>query len=151
MLQPILELESSEEVYVAWAIIFCCFEDRIWKLRNEFFRWLGKQFGAEHFDPVTIAGGPMAFAEDDLLRKEFALNEIRISQLAHKTNKVILVFHRDCGAYKEMGKTFATCEEELRHHEAACARAKATILGRFPEMTVESYIADFHGLHRVCE
>jgi hypothetical protein len=151
MLEPVLALESSEEVYIAWAVIFCCFEDRIWKLRNEFFRWLGRKFGVEHFDPVTIAGGPMALAEDDPMRKEFALNEIRISRLAHQTDRVILVFHSDCGAYKEMGKTFASREEELRHHEEACARAKATIMERFPEMMVESYIADFHGIHRVCE
>ncbi len=149
MLETVLSLESSEDKYTAWACIFCCFEDRIWKLRNEFFRWLGHHLGAEHFDPITIAGGPMAFAEDDPMRKEFALNEIYISRKKHHTSRVILVFHTNCGAYEEMGRTFASCEEEYLHHEDASVRAEATIKERFPEMEVERYIADFHGIHRV--
>lgn len=149
MLETVLALKSSEEHYTAWACIFCCFEDRIWKLRNEFFRWLGRELGAEHFDPITIAGGPMALAEDEPLRKSFALNEIRISRKAHGTDRVILVFHIDCGAYKEMGKSFDSPEEEYRHHEEASLRAEATVKERFPDMEVERYIADFRGIHRV--
>lgn len=147
--ETVISFESSEEPYEAWACVFCCFEDRIWKLRNEFFRWLAKRFGMEHLDPITIAGGPMALAEDDPMRKEFALNEIRISRKAHHTNRVILIFHTDCGAYKEMGKIFSSCEDEYHHHEAASLRAEAVIIERYPGMEVERYIADFHGIHRI--
>lgn len=149
MLETVLKLDSPEDHYTAWACVFCCFEDRIWKLRNEFFRWLAKRFGMEHLDPITIAGGPMALAEDDPMRKEFALNEISISRQAHNTNRVILIFHTDCGAYKLIGRSFNSCEEEYRHHEAASLRAEATVKERFPDMEVERYIADFHGIHRV--
>jgi hypothetical protein len=148
MLETVVKLDCSEEHYVAWACIIHCFEDRIWRLRNAFFRHLGQQ-GAEHFDPVSIAGGPMALAEDDPLDKEFVLKQIAISKKKHCTNRVILIFHINCGAYEEMGKVFPSCEEEYRHHEAASIRAEATVKARFPEMEVERYIADFSAIHRV--
>ena len=63
-------------------------------------RKLIKRIGAQHVDPILVAGGAKCLAGDDLERdRQFVLEQIRKSMQLHGTHTVLLMLHSDCGAY----------------------------------------------------
>jgi len=143
MTETILPFSSPNEEYVADACIFFCFDDRFWRLRKT----LIKERGFKNIDPVIVAGSAKTLAGENPAARDFLLDQIGISRRLHHVKEVILVLHIDCGAYG-FSKSFPSRDEEYRHHEAELTKAKAVVNGRFPDLVVSCFIADFDGLHK---
>lgn len=141
-MEKVLSWESSKDHYHAHACIFWCFDDRLWKLRNEFI----KKKGFKHVDLVQVAGGAKALAEEGTPAQRFLLDQAAASVRLHGTDLFIPTLHVDCGA---MGgsKAFGTRSVENEHHRAALEKIEEVLKREFPQVRVERYIPDFDGLY----
>jgi len=98
---------------------------------------------------VKIAGGAKALAGEPSPDRDFVLNQIKISARLHGTKRVVLMLHRDCGAYGG-SKSFTdadTEKEELMKqlHQAQDFVKKA--MSDIEGLTVDVGFADFDGLY----
>jgi hypothetical protein len=71
--------------------------------------------------------------------KEFILDQIRTSVSLHRTGKIILSNHTDCGAYGGSSK-FASPGEEREFHIKEMNAAKEVILSIFPDVSVKTVL-----------
>lgn len=113
-------------IHQAEAIIITCIDFRLQECINN---WIAQNFAPRTFDRVAWAGG--------VKNLEAILSQIEIAKKLHHIKKVVLINHEDCGAYGEKGT-----EEK---HAQDLAAAKAKILSRFPELTVDTYYLTLDG------
>lgn len=141
-MERFLAFRSSREHYVADACVLWCFDDRFSGLLDLFL----KDF--KNFDLVKVAGGAKALAEDASKDRNFVLNQIKTSIRLHHTKRVILALHRDCGAYGG-SKDFTNTEAEKNHYISQLVIAKQFLAIEIPDVPVDTYFADFDGLHQI--
>jgi len=135
--------DSPAEVYRADAAVVWCFDDRITLVVQKFL----KRIGAPRVDTVRIAGGAMALASPKSgFEQDFVIEQLRLSRKLHQTERVILIAHRDCGAYGGSARFPGDADAEAAFHGAEMARAAGVIGSALPELSVECYFADFDGV-----
>jgi carbonic anhydrase len=138
--------DSPAEVYRADAAVLWCFDDRITLVVQKFL----KRIGARQVDTIRIAGGAMALASPkDNFEQGFVIEQLRLSRKLHQTERVILIAHRDCGAYGGSARFQEVAEAEVSFHRTELSRAAGVIRAALPEVTVEHYFADFDGVWEV--
>jgi len=146
-MEPFVKFESQKEHYAADACVVWCFDDRFYKLLKAF----GKQEGFSHIDLVKIAGGAKALAtgaEGASPDRDFVLNQIKTSARLHGTKRVVLMLHRDCGAYGG-SKSFADADVEKAELVTQLHQAQDLVkkeLADVDGLVVEAVFADFDGL-----
>jgi carbonic anhydrase len=151
-MEKVFSFESSPEHYHADACVVWCFDDRFYKLLKAF----GKAKGAKHIDLVKVAGGakglavPANAAPTDLAARDFLLAQIKASIRLHGTKRIILMTHRDCGAYGGSA-AFADSDAERAAHAAQLAAARDFVASELPDVIVESLFADWDGLYAIDE
>lgn len=150
-MEKVVSFESSLEHYTADACVVWCFDDRFYKLLKAF----GKQEGWQHIDLVKVAGGArdLAAVRPDgtpTSAGEFLLAQIKASIRLHGTRRVILMTHRDCGAYGG-SKAFSGPEGERTALGVELAAAAMCVIDALdnPGIRVDTYFADFDGLYKV--
>jgi hypothetical protein len=139
---PSVAFESQKEHYTADACVVWCFDDRFYKLLKAF----GKQENFGHIDLVKVAGGAKALAGGPSPDRDFILNQIGTSVRLHGTKRVILMLHRDCGAYGG-SKAFADADAEKAALTEALRQARDFVKSELPELSVDARFADFDGLY----
>lgn len=142
--EPFIKFDSSKEHYTADACVVWCFDDRFYKLLKAF----GKEEGFGRIDLVKLAGGAKALAGEASPDRDFILNQIKTSIRLHGTKRVILMLHRDCGAYGG-SKNFADADAEREHLAGQLVLATRFIKNELPDISTEAYFADFGGLYKV--
>ena len=143
MAEPVIKFQSSKEHYTADACVVWCFDDRFYKLLKAF----GKQENFKNIDLVKIAGGAKALGGEAGPDRDFVLGQLKASIRLHGTKRVVLMLHRDCGAYGG-SKNFPDANAELEHHTARLKAAK-DLLGKEVNVPVDMYFADFDGLYKI--
>jgi carbonic anhydrase len=153
-MEKVVAFESQKEHYTADACVVWCFDDRFYKLLKAF----GKQEGFKNIDLVKVAGGAKALAGgatptgEPSPERDFLLNQIKTSIRLHNTKRVVLMTHRDCGAYGG-SKSFADASAEVAEHEAQLKAAKDFVVieigGAAVGIPVDAYFADFDGLYKI--
>jgi carbonic anhydrase len=144
---PFVTFDSPKEHYNANACVVWCFDDRFYKLLKAF----GKQEGFDHIDLVKIAGGAKALAGEASPDRDFVLNQIKTSVRLHGTKRVVLMLHRDCGAYGG-SKSFADADTENAELVKQLHQAQDFVKKEFqelPEISVHAYRAEFDGLYAI--
>ncbi|HUZ93139.1 MAG TPA: hypothetical protein VNG29_04055 [Candidatus Paceibacterota bacterium] len=139
-MEKILSFESGKEHYEADAFIAWCFDDRFSPLLAE----LKKGFG--HSDDEKFAGGAKELASSD---PSAHLDQIRKSILLHKTKRVVLMVHMDCGAYGGSKKFNNNHKAEQDYLASELNAAEQNVKKEFPDIEVEKVIADFDGLYKI--
>ena len=139
-MQKIISCQSGAEHYVADACIVWCFDDRFSGLLAK----LLKSF--KHADVVKVAGGAKALAGNTSPDQDFVLGQIKTSIRLHKTKRVILMLHRDCGAYGG-SKSFSSVEAEKDYYSSQLAAAKQFLAAEAPTVPIDACFADFDGLY----
>ncbi|HVM77271.1 MAG TPA: carbonic anhydrase [Candidatus Paceibacterota bacterium] len=142
-MEKVFEFDSSPDHHPAEAVIITCFDNRIYKVRKAFV----KQLGFKHPDVVEVAGGIKAITQGSDAERKFIFEQIRISIALHHARKIVLMPHRDCGAYGG-SKNFITQEAEYAFQSEEMEKAAGLLKKEFPGMPVESYLLDFDGAHR---
>ena len=147
--EPLVKFESSKKHYTANACVVWCFDDRFYKLLKAF----GKQEGFAHIDLVKIAGGAKALASavGASPDRDFVLNQIKTSARLHGTKRVVLMLHRDCGAYGG-SKSFADADAEKAELVKQLHQAQDLVKKELPDvdgLVVDVCFADFNGLYKI--
>jgi hypothetical protein len=137
-----ISFRSSAEHYIADACVVWCFDDRFSGLLGEF----SKAF--KNFDLVKIAGGAKALAGEASPERDFVLGQIKTSVKLHGAKRIILMLHRDCGAYGG-SKNFENPDAEKTSQENQLAVARQFIVDEVPDIPVDAYFADLDGLYSI--
>lgn len=136
----------KEEHYAADVFVVRCFDNRFWKTFKHFMKHL--EIG--EVDPESVAGGAKIFANPEKEGdKDFMLRELEKSIQLHKTNRVMIFTHSDCGAYGGLARFKNDEDTELVFHAREHEKAREAIRSRFPDISVESYFIDKHGVIRL--
>jgi len=144
MADPVIAFSTPKEHYMADACVVWCFDDRFYKLLKAF----GKQVGFKNIDLVKIAGGAKALAAGPSPERDFVAGQIAASLKLHGTKAIILMTHRDCGAYGG-SKNFTDAAAERVFQDEQLLAAKAFVASEAPGIPVKAYFADFDGLYEV--
>ncbi len=131
--------------YQAGAFAVRCFDNRFWRSFREFMH----HEGLGHIDAESVAGGAKIFASPEKEGdQDFMLRELEKSIALHRTTRVMLFTHSDCGAYGGFQRFNGNTEEELDFHKGEHQKARVCIQEHFPELTVETYFIDPQGVIR---
>ncbi len=140
-MEKVFDFVSSSGHYAADACVVWCYDDRFYKLLKGF----GKKQGFVHIDLVKVAGGAKALAGGPSPERDFVLNQIATSLRLHGTKRVILMLHRDCGAYGG-SKQFSDADKEEAHYVDQLKIAK-DFVQKEVSVPVDAYLGDFDGLY----
>jgi carbonic anhydrase-like protein len=141
-MEQVLTLQSPQGHYGADACIVWCFDDRFSDLLQVF----SKEF--KNFDLIKIAGGAKALAGGASPDRDFVLHQIKTSVRLHDACRIVLMLHRDCGAYGG-SKNFADMDVEKSDLVAKLATAKDFLAGEISGVPIDTYFADFDGLYKM--
>jgi carbonic anhydrase len=101
------------------------------------------------YDHVIVAGaelGPVVdFPPDPKLHwQQFFLEHLALSKALHNIKRVLVLGHRDCGAYKKFQvlPEHPSPEEERAAHKAHADRFAALVRRFHPELQVDKFLLD---------
>ena len=137
-MKKIISHDTPKEHYGADACVVWCFDDRFSGLLDVFAEDL------DNFDLVKVAGGAKALAGGPSSDRDFVLGQIRASVRLYGTKKIVLMFHRDCGAYGG-SKQFTDPSAELTFFADQLTAAKDFLKEEVRDVPIETYFADFDG------
>jgi carbonic anhydrase len=120
------------------AILFHCIDFR---LINETTRWMRENNLIGDCDIVSVAGSSKSIVDGSEELKNFLLGQINTSCTLHHCQKVILVHHSDCGAYRNSYNFSSPAEEKDKQIEDM-AKAEEIIKNKFPELSVRKIWAN---------
>lgn len=142
-MQKVFHFDSPPEPYVADAAVLCCFDQRIRLAVNKF---LQRQ-GILRPDMIVVAGGAKTLASPrNDFERDFILEQVRMSVLLHRTQRVFLMSHSDCATYGGLTAFGGNHEQEAAHHKQELQRASDLIRSNFPEVDVECFFVTFEGV-----
>ena len=147
-MEKIFHFDSPPEPYVADAAVLCCFDQRI---RLAVHKFLQKQ-GVVRPDMIVVAGGAKTLASPrNDFERDFILEQVRMSILLHKTERIFLMCHSDCATYGGLAAFQGDREREAQNHRSELLRAAALIKENFPQLSAECYFVNFEGVFAVSE
>jgi hypothetical protein len=101
------------------------------------------------FDHVIIAGAELGAVVDfpptpKLHWQQFFLEHLGLSKELHNIKKVLVLGHRDCGAYKKFGvlSENPTPDVELAAHKHHADRLQSLVKRFHADLDVETYLLD---------
>jgi len=100
------------------------------------------------YDQVSLAGASLAAVSAKFPSSNAAFwDHVAIAKQLHAVKKVIIVDHRDCGAYKvAYGKDYhGEGAAELAQHKAVMEEVKAKMHKLHPDLTTEFYLMAVDG------
>lgn len=100
------------------------------------------------YDQVSLAGASLAAVSDKFPSSNAAFwDHVGIAKQLHHIKKLIVVDHRDCGAYKvAYGKAFrGDAAGETAQHKQVMQQVKAKLARTHPDLTAEFYLMALDG------
>jgi carbonic anhydrase len=145
-MKKVFHFDTPREQYAADAAVVMCFDLRF----NLAFHKFLKRIGAPNYDLIKVAGGAKCLASpDSQSEREFVLDQVRKSVQLHRTTRVVLMVHSDCGAYGGSAAFDNDAAAEASHHESELRQAALLLREAIPDLTVEAYFVDFEGVWAV--
>ncbi len=129
----------------AEALLLSCMDFR---LVDELHRYMDGRGLANRYDHVILAGASAAVIHDKFKDwHDTFWGHLAAAIDLHKVHKVIVVDHRDCGAYKmAFGAEHASDPDiELAVHSAVLGKLAAAINAKYPKMAVETHLMALDG------
>ena len=102
----------------------------------------------KNFDQVALAGASLAAVSDKFPSANKAFwDQLDIAASLHHVKKLVVLDHRDCGAYKvAFGKDYApNPPEEDAQHKRVMEKLKVELLAMHPDLTAEYYLMALDG------
>ncbi len=143
-MKQVIKFKSSKKHYEADACVVWCFDDRFTGLLGEL-----NQFGLKNVDLIKVAGGAKDLADEtDGVR--YVEDQILKSIKLHGAGLVILMIHKDCGAYGDLSSVLNLDEFLMDQLEKAKKNLAVFLsLEGFDLVDIKIYLADFDGLWEV--
>ena len=111
-----------------------------------------KFFDSQHltndYDQVSLAGASLAAVSDKFPSSNAAFwDHVTIAKQLHNIREVIVVDHRDCGAFKvAFGKDYrGEGAAETAQHKTVMERVKAKLATTHPDLTAQFYLMALDG------
>ena len=147
-MEKVFHFGSPAEPYIADAAVLCCFDQRI---RLAVYKFLRKK-GILRPDMVVVAGGAKTLASPrNDFERDFILEQVRMSILLHRTERVFLMSHSDCATYGGLAAFGSNSEKEALHHQQELCRAALLVREKFPEIRTECFFVTFEGIFAASE
>ena len=127
------------------ALALTCIDYRLVGAGIHFIDGLGL---TKDFDQVALAGASLAAVSDKFPTSNAAFwTHVDIAKSLHHVKKLVVLDHRDCGAYKvAFGDTFApNPPQEDAQHKAVMEQLKAQLAVKHPDMSSEYYLMALDG------
>jgi carbonic anhydrase len=141
--KKVFHFDSQTDMYRADACVVSCFDARFELVTRKFL----KKRGIWWADPLKIAGGAKAFASPaEESERSFALGQVRTSMRLHRTTRVMLMVHSDCGAYGGLQAFEGNEEREAANHELELRSAAEFLKSNISSIDVECYYLKFNGV-----
>ncbi len=129
----------------AEALALTCIDYRLVDDATRFFDGLHL---TNEYDQVSLAGASLGVISPKFKPAGVAFwGQVDIAKSLHHIKKVIVVDHRDCGAYKAaFGSKFASeWTAETEQHKQVMSHFKAVISKKYPDLGVEFYLMALDG------
>jgi carbonic anhydrase len=136
-MEKVFHFDSPREIYKADACVITCFDARFDMAVRKFL----KRRGVVTFDQVKIPGGVKSLAAPECdTDRDFVLRMVRTSMRLHGSKRVLIVAHKECGAYGD-APTDVVIADAI--HAAEFLHASE------PSLVPECFFADFDGVYRI--
>jgi hypothetical protein len=119
-----------------------------YRLVDDAVRFFDKLGLTNEYDELALAGASLAAVSPKFPKANAAFwDQLAISKNLHHIKKVIVVDHRDCGAYKvACGKAFAAEHDaETAQHAAVMKKLKVMLAKKHPDLGAEFYLMALDG------
>ncbi|MBI2984758.1 MAG: carbonic anhydrase [Candidatus Kerfeldbacteria bacterium] len=120
----------------AKALVLHCLDFRF---IHEIVHFMKQRGLLDQYDDVSVAGAAKNLVDPNHpTDREFILRQIKIAKHLHQIEEVIIINHRDCGAY---GKIFPDESAEIERHRADLIEAKKLVQQTAPDVRVGTFLA----------
>lgn len=119
-----------------------------YRLVDDAVRFFDSKKLTNDYDQVSLAGAALAAVSDKFPSSNAAFwDHIGIAKELHHIRRVIVVDHRDCGAYKvAFGKDYkADAAGETFQHKQVMEQVKAKLAETHPDLAAEFYLMALDG------
>jgi hypothetical protein len=114
-------------------------------------KFLQKQ-GIVRPDMIVVAGGAKTLASPrNDFERDFILEQVRMSILLHRTERIFLMCHSDCATYGGLAAFKGDVQQEAEHHRGELLRAAELVKENFPDLSAECYFVNFEGVFAASE
>jgi carbonic anhydrase len=138
-------LPGAAQAATVTALAVTCIDYRLVDDAVKFFD--GKHLTGD-YDQVSLAGASLAAVSDKFPSSNAAFwDHIGIAKTLHHIRRVIVVDHRDCGAYKvAYGKDYqGDGAAETAQHKSVMEQVKAKLAKTHPDLAAEFYLMALDG------
>lgn len=126
----------------AEALLLSCMDFR---LVDDIVRYMDARHMTNQYDHVVLAGASLGAVSEKLDWGKTFWDHLDVAIKLHHIKKVIVLDHKDCGAYRVVfGRDFKG-DEELDIHRQQLNALKAAINTRHPDLAVELLLMDLDG------
>ncbi|ARJ67179.1 hypothetical protein WV31_16645 [Magnetospirillum sp. ME-1] len=127
------------------ALLLSCMD---YRLMDDIVRYMGGRNMTDKYDHVVLAGASLGVLQDkNVSWGQTFWDHVQVAIDLHQIKKVIVMDHRDCGAYKVFLGADAVKDKatETASHAAKLKALGAQIGARHPGLAVELLIMDLDG------
>ncbi len=136
-MRKLFHFDCPRELYQADACIISCFDARFDLATRKFL----KRRGILTYDQIKIPGSAKSLAAPDAEGdRDFVLGMVRTSMRLHRSARLWMFAHSDCGAYPG-----TPVEKQTDDLQAAAKFLQSSE----PALAVECFFADFDGIYGV--
>lgn len=126
----------------AEALLLSCMD---YRLVDDIVRYMDGRGMTNQYDHVVLAGASLGATSEKLNWGKTFWDHLDVAIKLHHIRKVIVLDHKDCGAYRVVfGRDFKGEDETAIHREQLNA-LKAAITAKHPDLAVELLIMDLDG------
>lgn len=138
-------LPGAVQAATVTALAVTCID---YRLVDDAVRFFDHKHMTNDYDQVSLAGAALAAVSDKFPSSNAAFwNHIDIAKTLHHIKKVIVVDHRDCGAYKvAFGQDYqGQGAGETAQHKSVMEQVKAKLAETHPELENEFWLMALDG------
>lgn len=127
------------------ALLLSCMD---YRLVDDTERFMSGKGMRNKYDHIILAGASLGAITDKFpaWNKTF-WEHLQVAIDLHKIHKVMIMDHRDCGAYKVvLGEDFGKMpDKETQVHAETLMKLRGKILEKYPQLEVETYLMALDG------
>src|SRR3954471_14778668 len=140
-----LPMASARAGGHAEVLLLSCMD---YRLLNEIAQYMDGRGLTDKYDHVILAGASLGALVDT--KPEWGAtfwNHVEVAKELHHINKVMIIDHRDCGAYKVFigPETASDRETETRYHTEQLRKLAAALATRHSDLSVELLLMSLDG------
>jgi hypothetical protein len=126
----------------AQALLLSCMD---YRLVDDIVRYMDARGLTNDYDHVVLAGGALGAVSEKLNWGKTFWDHLDVAIKLHHIHKVVVLDHKDCGAYRVVFEKDFKGDDELAIHREQLAKLRAAIKERHPTLEVETLMMDLDG------